>query len=173
MNRFMLSVTVATAALFWATQPFAQATQSYIYYTPPGVAVVQPMTLGQMIASRMENEDEVSEFRDALAQSQLSGYFEPEKGYTVFAVVDDDYNASNGKKPLESYIVNDRIALSIMPGTNDRAKSISGADVRIDRVGNSYFVNDMRVNRVERNPEGIIYIVGGPTSSDVNIGMRN
>jgi hypothetical protein len=162
MNRFMLSITVATAALLGAHQALAQT----ILYTPPGVSVeaVQPLPLGQFIAGRIEDKD-ATEFKNWLANSDIQGNFDVKKGYTAFAVVDSAFDPSKPDHPIEHYIVNQRVGLSVMQGNSDNLKALNGDTLVISRTGNSYYVDGQRVNGVIKNPEGSIYLIGGPISA--------
>jgi hypothetical protein len=156
MNRFMLSVTVATAALLGAYNTSAQT----ILYTQPGAQTMQPAPLGAFIASRITDED-AGEFKQWLTAADVKGKFDVAKGYTAFVVVDDAFDAGNPAKPVEHYIVNQRVGLTVMHGNQDFIKALNGDDIAISRTGNSYYVDGKRVNGVEKNPEGIIYYIGG------------
>lgn len=160
MNRFMLSITVTTAALLGAMEASAQT----ILYSPPGVVAEKPMTLGQMIASRIDDK-RVTEFRNWLQTANIQGTFDVNKGYTAFAVVDSDFDPSKPEHPIEHYILNDREGLTVMHGNNDTFKALNGDKIDVSRVGNSYAVEGKRVNGVIKNPEGVIYLIGGPVSA--------
>jgi len=160
MNRFMLTVTVATAALLGAYNATAQT----VLYTPPGVAVdaAQPKPLGAFIAERITDKD-ASKFKQWLAGSDVKGAFDVNKGYTTFVVVDSAFDPA--AKPVEHYIVNQRTGLSLMHGSQDVLKALNGDMVEISRTNNSYYVDGMRVNGVIKNPEGVIYLIGGSMSA--------
>lgn len=119
------------------------------------------MTLGQMIARRMNNSD-TSQFRAALEAAKLTGNYDPMRGYTVFAVANNSYNKA---RTPEYFIVNDRVALGLIHGNHETVQTISGETLSITRSGNEYYINDMLVNDVQRNPEGLIYTVGGNRTS--------
>lgn len=160
MNKLMLSVTVATAAILGAYNASAQT----ILYTPPGVASVEPMTLGQMIAMRITDSD-ATEFKQWLATSAIGGDFDVNKGYTAFVVVDSAFDPAKPEKPIEHYIVNNRVGLSVMHNNADYVKALNGDDILVSRTGTSYYVEGQRVNGVIKNPEGVIYFIGGPVSA--------
>lgn len=161
MNRFMLTVTVATAALLGAVNAASAQT---ILYNPPGVVSEKPLTLGQMIASRIDDKS-ATEFRDWLANSDIQGAFDVNKGYTAFVVVDSAFDPANPKHPVEHYIVNSRTGLTVMKGGNDVITAMNGDKLNISRIGTSYAVEGHRVNGVIKNPEGTIYLIGGPVSA--------
>ncbi len=160
MNRFMLSVTVATAALLGAYNTSAQT----ILYTAPGAAQVAPAPLGQFIASRIDDKG-ATEFKQWLANSAIAGNFDVNKGYTAFVVVDSAFDPANPEHAVEHYIVNERLGLPVMHGNQDFVKAINGDKISISRTGESYYVEDKRVNGVIKNPEGVIYLIGGPVSA--------
>lgn len=160
MNRFMLAVTVATAALLGAVNASAQT----ILYTPPGAVSQTPATLGQMIASRIDDAS-ATEFRDWLANSDIQGEFDVTKGYTAFVLVDSAFDPAKPEHPLEHYIVNNRTGLTVMRGNNDTITAMNGDKLSISRIGSSYAVEGHRVNGVIKNPEGTIYLIGGPVSA--------
>lgn len=160
MNRLMLSVTVATAALLGAYDAMAQT----VLYTAPGAVQAQPLPLGGFIASRIDGS-EAGEFKNWLAQSTIQGDFDVNKGYTAFVVVDSAFDSGNPGKPVEHYIVNQRTGLGVMHGDQDFLKALNGDEISISRTGRSYYVDGMRVNGFEKNPEGVIYYIGGPTSA--------
>lgn len=160
MNRLMLSVTVATAALLGAYDAMAQT----VLYTAPGAVQAQPLPLGAFIASRIQDHD-AGEFKQWLAQSTIQGDFDVNKGYTAFVVVDSAFDSGHPAKPVEHYIINQRTGLSTMQGDQDYLKAVNGDEVSISRTGRSYYVDGMRVNGFEKNPEGVIYYIGGPVSA--------
>lgn len=162
MNRFMLSMTVATATLLGAHTSLAQT----ILYTPPpadGVAAT-PLPFGQYIASRITDKS-ASEFKEWLATASMQGDIDITKGYTVFAVVDSAFDPAKPEHAIEHYIVNGRVGLKTMQGNADEVKAINGDSITIARTGNSYYVEGKRVNGVIKNPEGSIYLIGGRVSA--------
>lgn len=162
MNRFMLMATVATAAIVGAHQSLAQS----VLYTPPAFerSDAAPLPFGQYVASRLTNKS-ASEFKQWLATASLQGEIDISKGYTVFAVVDSDFDPSNPEHPIEHYIVNNRVAMKTMHGDADTVKAINGDELTISRIGRSYAVEGKRVNSVIKHPAGSIYLIGGPVSA--------
>lgn len=161
-----LMISLSAAAMV-AGATAAQA--ETVYYTLPDMAGYQPVSLGQMIAYRMD-APQLSQFRDAVKNARLTDNFDPEKGYTVFAVAN---NVNVGGKSVEYFIVNDRIALRNMCKqvkndntcvSHDWVRTINGETLHISKLGSDFYVNDMLVNDVERNPEGLIYTIGGVAS---------
>lgn len=163
MNRFMLMITVATAAILGAHNSFAQT----ILYTPPAAEsgkVAQPLPFGEYLASRITDK-KATEFKNWLAASSLQGKIDITKGYTLFAVVDEDFDPAKPEHAAEHYIVNSRVGLTTMQGNADEATAINGDKLVLTRTGNSYAVEGKRVNGVIKNPEGTIYLIGGPVSA--------
>lgn len=162
MNRFMFTVTVATSVLLGAANTYAQT----VLYTPPGTTVTeaQPLPLGQSIAGRITDKN-ATEFKSWLASSDIKQNFDVKKGYTVFALVDSDFDPSKPEKPIEHYIVNDRVGMTTMHGNSDTVKAMNGDEVEISRTGDSYYADGKRINGVIKNPEGTIYLIGGPVSA--------
>lgn len=162
MNRFMLMVTVATAAIVGAHQATAQA----ILYSPPDASneAAAPVPFGQYLASRIDDKS-ASEFKHWLATSPLTGEIDISKGYTVFAVVDSDFDPAKPEHPIEHYIVNGRPGLTTMQGNADEATAINGDKLTLTRIGKSYAVEGKRINGVIKNPGGTIYLIGGPVSA--------
>ena len=164
MNRFMLMVTVATAALLGAHNSFAQS----VLYTPPpatdGGKMATPLPFGQFIASRITDKD-ATEFKAWLANASIEGEVDISKGYTVFAVVDSDFDPSKPEHAIEHYIVNTRVPVTTMQGNADEITAINGDKLTLTRTGNSYAVEGKRINGVIKNPEGSIYLIGGPVSA--------
>ena len=161
MNRFMLTITVATAAILGAHNSMAQT----LLYTAPGTQqAAQPLPLGQFIAMRVTDKD-TSEFKNWLASSNINGTFDLEKGYTAFVVKDSDFDPSKPEHAIEHYIVNGRVAMTTMHGNADEITAINGDTLTIGRTGNSYYVDGKRVNDVIKNPEGTIYVIGGAMSA--------
>lgn len=162
MNRFMLTITVATAALLGAHQSFAQT----VLYTPPAASneAATPLPFGQYIASRITDKS-ATEFKYWLSNTPLQGQVDMTKGYTVFAVVDSDFDPANPEHAAEHYIVNSRVGITTMQGNADEATAINGDKLTITRTGNSYAVEGKRINGVIKNPEGTIYLIGGPVSA--------
>lgn len=159
MNRFMLTITVATAAILGAHNVTAQT----VLYTPPA-SNAQPAPLGAFIASRIDDKS-ATEFRDWLAAAPVNGTIDVNKGYTLFAVVDSDFDPSNPEHPVEHYIVNGRAAITTMHGNADEVTAINGDKLTVARTGESYYVEGKRVNGIIKNPEGTIYLIGGPVSA--------
>lgn len=162
MNRFMFMVTVSTAAIIGAHQSIAQS----VLYSPPAYekSTAEPMPFGKYLASRITDKS-ATEFRDWLANASLEGEIDISKGYTVFAVVDSDFDPSNPEHPPEHYIINNRVAMSTMHGNADSVKAINGDKLTISRIGRSYAVEGKRVNGVIKHPAGSIYLIGGPVSA--------
>lgn len=162
MNRFMLMITVATAAILGAHNSFAQT----VLYTPPSASseAAAPLPFGQYIASRITDKD-ASEFKNWIASTPLQGKVDITKGYTVFAVVDEDFDPSKPEHSAEHYIVNSRVGITTMQGNADEATAINGDKLTLTRTGNSYAVEGKRINGVIKNPEGTIYLIGGPVSA--------
>lgn len=171
MKKFLFTTLSAVALLTTAATADANdRTGDTVYYTSSEMAVVKPVSLGQLIAYRMDNPN-LSQFRDAIKDARLPANYDPDKGYTVFAVT-NNASTSTGAKPVEYYVVNDRIALRNLCHTKSEAsctntewvKTISGDTLHITKFGSEYYVNDMLVNDVDRNPEGVIYTIGGIAS---------
>ncbi|MEJ0009827.1 MAG: hypothetical protein WDN72_04455 [Alphaproteobacteria bacterium] len=189
MQKLMLTATAATALVMAAYTAFGQTTEVVApggativtpagttvvpagtttvinapvttYFTPAGVAASSPLTLGQLIAFRITDPD-LASFKTALQNSTIPETFDPAKGYTVFAPLH-----YSGKEPVEHYIVNDRIAANLIDSTHDKTAqmgytSLNGDHLRVTKLNRSHFVNNMRINHVDRDPEGVIYTVGG------------
>ncbi len=164
MDRFMLMVTVATATIIGAHTCFAQT----VLYTPPtsesSTAIALPF--GQYVASRITDKS-ATEFKNWLANASLTGEIDITKGYTVFAVVDSDFDPAKPEHAIEHYIVNSRVDVKTMQGNADEATAINGDKITISRTGNSYAVEGKRINGVIKNPEGSIYLIGGPVSANL------
>jgi len=162
MNRFMLSVTVTTAAMFAAIESQAQP----LLYSYPGTSVeaATPQPLGAFIASRIAHPDATS-FKQWMANATIQKPLNVANGYTAFVVVDDAFNASAPSHPVEHYIVEGRTGLVTMHGNADEVTAINGDTLILSRTGKSYYVDGMRVNDVIKNPEGTIYIIGGMRSA--------
>ena len=162
MKRFILSVTVATAAMAAAMESHAQT----LLYSYPGAPheVADAKPLGAFIAARITHAD-ASAFKQWMANSTIQKPLDVTKGYTAFAVVNDAFNASAPAHTAEHYIVEGRMGLSTMHGNADEITAINGDTLILSRTGNSYYVDGMRVNDVIKNPEGTIYIVGGMRSA--------
>lgn len=162
MNRFMLMITVATAAMLGAHQAMAQT----ILYTPPSASheAATPLPFGQYLASRIDDKS-ASEFKNWLATSPMQGKIDISKGYTVFAVVDSAFDPAKPEHAIEHYIINSRSGLATMQGNADEVTAINGDKLTITRIGKSYAVEGKRVNGVIKNPEGTIYLIGGPVSA--------
>lgn len=134
----------------------------------PSTTAVVAVPSGAALAARIEDDD-TSEFRDALANTPLPASFDPAKGYTIFAVVDGEFDS--GDDPT-FYVVNEPVTLTAMAGASDRVETVSGDDIRLNRTGNSYYVDDMRVNAVDHAPGGVIYTIGGSTSANLGTPMK-
>lgn len=161
MNKLMLTITVATAALLGAHNTYADT----VYYVPPGVTAEKPFTLGQMIAYRLNGSD-TTEVRSVLEQVAIRGdAIDLQKGYTFFAIENDAFDANNAAQSIDKYLVSGRVPMTTMHGDADNATSVSGENILVSRTGNSYYVNGMRVKETIRNPEGTIYVIGGPVSA--------
>lgn len=162
MNRFMLIVTVATAAILGAHNSFAQT----VLYTPPAAerANATPLPFAEYLAARITNSD-AQQFKEWLAMSNLQGEVDITKGYTVFAVVDSAFDPAQPEHPAEHYIVNSRVGFKTMQGNTDEVKAINGDSITISRTGNSYYVEGKRVNGVIKYPDGSVYLIGGPVSA--------
>ena len=162
MNRFMLMITVATAAMLGAHQAMAQT----VLYTPPSASndAATPLPFGQYVASRITDKS-ATEFKNWLATSTLQGEIDISKGYTLFAVVDSAFDPAKPEHPIEHYIINSRAGLATMKGNADAVTAINGDKLTITRIGKSYAVEGKRVNDVIKNPEGTIYLIGGPVSA--------
>lgn len=165
MNRFMLMVTVATATILGAHNSYSQT----ILYTPPAAEgeVATPLPFGQYLASRITDKN-ATEFRQWLDTASLQGKIDISKGYTVFAVVDSDFDPAKPEHEVEHYIVNSRVGLKTMQGNADEVKAINGDSITIARTGNSYYVEGKRVNGVIKHADGSVYLIGGAVS-DTNL----
>lgn len=161
MNRFMLTITVATAALLSAVE---SSSAQQTLYIQPGAPASSAAPLGAFIASRIEDRD-ASEFKQWLEQSTVSSSYDTNDGYTAFVVVNDAFDSGSPAKPADHYIVNRRVGLSLMQGNQDYLTALNGDEISISRTGRSYYVDGKRVNGVEKNPEGIIYYIGGEMSA--------
>lgn len=162
MNKFMLSVTVATATILGAMQTQAQT----VLYSYPGVSVeaATPQPLGAFIASRIEGK-EATEFKQWLANSTINSELDIAEGYTAFVLVDSAFDPAKPEHAIEHYIVEGRVGLTTMHGNADTATAINGDEIELSRTGNSYYADGKRVNGVIKNPEGTIYLIGGPISA--------
>lgn len=162
MNRFMLTITVATAAILAAAESQAQT----MLYSYPGVSaeVATPQPLGAFIASRLDRRD-TTEFKQWLASANIVAPLDISKGYTLFVPVDAAFDPASPSHAIEHYLVEGRVGLSTMHGNADAVTAINGDTLPISRTGNSYYVDGMRVNDVIKNPEGTIYLIGGLHSS--------
>jgi hypothetical protein len=160
MNRLLLSATVATAVLLGAYHASAQT----VLYTLPGAPAESGKPLGGFIAERIEDRD-ASEFKQWISQSEIAYKLDVAKGYTAFVVLDNAFDSGHPAHPVEHYIVNERLGLRTMQGNQDYITTINGDELSISRTGNSYYVDDMRVNGFEKNPEGVIYYIGGNHSA--------
>lgn len=145
-----MKLTLGTTA---AVLMLASAAQSQtIYYSLPDAPQKPQMTLGQMIAYRA-GDPSLDQFRQSISSAQISGSYNPDKGLTVFAP--SDYSSNN-----EYYIVNDRIAVSLLRGTKT-VRTIDGKEVLIVRNGNSVYANNQLITDSQSVPEGLIYTTGG------------
>lgn len=163
MNRTLHTLMLSAAILM--APPLAHADDMlYIAPNPEQDSQAKPMPLGAMIASRIEHSDaeDASQFKAWLAQSDIKG-FDMGKGYTIFAVTDNSFDAN--AHPIEHYIVNDRIGLPAVDGKNFTLTAINGDELRVGRLMGSHVVDGMRVNGVIKNPEGTIYLIGEPRSA--------
>lgn len=161
MNRFMLMVTVATAAILGAHTTFAQT----ILYTPPSVdGTATPLPFGEYLASRITDSD-AQQFKEWLATSNLQGQVDITKGYTVFALVDDAFDPAQPEHTAEHYIVNRRVGLKTMQGNADEVKALNGDSITISRTGDSYYVEGKRVNGAIKHADGTVYLIGGAVSA--------
>lgn len=124
-------------------------------YTPSGSD--KKMTFGQLVGRHIKSSN-LSDFKAALEKSEVSNY-DPSKGYTVFAPVNGKFDAA--KHPVDAYIVNGHFAFDVMKGTNDTVTSMHGDKLRVSKVGESYYVNNMLVNSADSHSDGLIYTVGG------------
>lgn len=127
---------------------------------PAGTTVVTGINpLGPALASHIK-DPETSKFREALARTDITAPSNPDKGYTVFAVVNDEFDPED--EPVTFYIVNDMVSVGTMAGASDRYDTLSGDSIRINRTGNrSYYVDDMRVNDRYGAQGMVVYTIGG------------
>jgi uncharacterized surface protein with fasciclin (FAS1) repeats len=126
-------------------------------YVPAGVS--QSMSLGKMIAMRIKDSN-LSEFKKAMETAEITKPYDSEIGYTVFAPINSEFDAAD--HPMDYYIINKRFAFDTMDSVYDSMDNIGGTSISVNKTGNkSYYIDDMRVNEVDRNPEGTIYTVGG------------
>ena len=117
------------------------------------------LTLGQMIAYRIHDPD-LSEFKAAMAASVIETPPDLREGYTVFAPINGEFDPED--KPMSYYILKEALSLATFPAAYDTRENLLGEDIAINKAGTrSYFIDDMRVNAVERHPEGMLYKVGG------------
>lgn len=150
------------------TQTYTTATpivSETTYYTLPALGMTQPMTLGQYLAAQVDSPS-LSNFKTALERATITGNFDPNKGFTIFAPVN---SLTDGDKvrnmPLEAFIINDRIGLNTMHGTWDTATALSGDKITLSRQAQEFYFNDMRISNIDSTPYGVIYSVGGHTPS--------
>ena len=80
-------------------------------------------------------------------------------------LVDSAFDPAKPDHAIEHYIVEGRVGLTTMHGNADTATAINGDEIELSRTGNSYYVDGKRVNGVIKNPEGTIYLIGGPISA--------
>lgn len=163
------TVTVPAGVPTTVTQTYSTTAPAVVsettYYTLPAMGLTQPMTLGQYLAAQIDNPS-LSNFKSALQGAVLSGNFDPNRGFTIFAPVNSAFNSEDIRnKPLEAYIVNDRIGLNTIHGTWDTATTISGDRITVSRQGQEFFFNDIRISNIDSTPYGVIYSVGGHTPS--------
>jgi uncharacterized surface protein with fasciclin (FAS1) repeats len=133
-----------------------------------GTSAVALSPVGASLAAHVTDPD-TSKFRDALARAPIPASFNPQKGYTIFAVVngafDDDEN------PL-FYVVNDSVTVNSMAGASARYDTLSGQRIRMNRMGSSYYVDDKRVNDVNGAPNGVVYTIGGSVAANLGNSMK-
>lgn len=131
-----------------------------------GTVVTAPV--GASLAAQITDPN-MSEFRQALANTPLPPSFDPSKGYTIFAVVNDKFDANTDPR---SYVLNDVVTVDSMAGASDRYRAVNGTSLRFNRMGSSYYVDDMRVNDVTSAPHGVIYKIGGHTAATLDTGAK-
>ncbi len=167
MKKLLLTTTLVTA-LALSTASFANheheadsvdapAAATETQYIPAGVN--QSMSLGAMIAKRIKDPN-LSEFKKAMETANISKPYDSEIGYTVFAPINSEFE--QGEHPMDHYIINKRFSFDTMASVYDTLDNLGGTSISVNKTGNkSYYIDDMRVNEVDRNPEGSIYTVGG------------
>lgn len=170
MQSWLMMAACAAALAFTATpgvaaEDIADEADAAASIEPAATNAYQPvgatsgMSLGKMIASRI-TDPSLSEFKKALETAEIKKPYDPNLGYTVFAPINGEFDPKD--HPMDHYIINNRVSLNTMTARYDTIENISGDDIRMHRTANkSYFVDDMRVNQVDRNPEGTILKVGG------------
>jgi hypothetical protein len=165
MKSLIATLSLTTAIIIAGPYGYAHAADLlYIAPTPAGITEAQPMTLGSLIASRIQNSDaeDASKFKTWLASSDVTG-LDMSKGYTAFVVTDSSFDPA--AHPIEHYIVNDRVGLPAVDGKHFQLTSANGDTLEVGRLMGSFQVDGMRVNSVIKNPEGTIYLIGEPVSA--------
>lgn len=158
--------TTTTRVAVPAAAVVVPASPAYIAPAAGGALVTAP--IGASLAANITDPD-TSEFRQALANAPLPANFDPSKGYTIFAVVNDAFDANDDPR---SYVLNDVVTVNSMAGASDRFHTVAGDSIRFNRMGSSYYVDDMRVNDVTSAPNGVIYKIGGHTAATLDTGVK-
>lgn len=138
------------------------------------IVVKETPIYGQQLVTALDGNAEASNFRNLVAANGLSASLrDDDDGYTAFVPLNRAFDGSgiaipNGVAPdgtintqaravLEDHIVDSKFDVNLLHGTRDNVSSLSGKDITISKVGNSYYANGNLIVDRWHDPEGIIY----------------